>query len=112
VAEQPFTGEDIQLVGQLVHQWKDGCEVEHGRLNDDDEDTARAILAALAEAGRLLPPNARIEWGIQRAGREPLNYYSRRGAAERDASGDPAITLIRRVVGPWVPVGAEETPRG
>jgi hypothetical protein len=61
MADQP-TEADVHLVAGAVHRAISGCEIEHvGRHGDEDEDIARAVLVALAEAGRMLPEGAEVE---------------------------------------------------
>lgn len=117
----------VQFVGRLIHKWKDYCDTEHthGRVSDEDEETARAILGALAEAGRLLPPGVLIEekFGVMgdetivKTYRRPyvMGHASRESAEEyiadqREDWPDHNLRLVSRWSSPWVPVGTEETP--
>jgi hypothetical protein len=73
---------------------------------------ARIALAALAAAGRLLPADAREQWSIRFddgfVAETPT--FTRAGAEQRVA--ELGGSVVRRVVGPWLPVpepGVAET---
>lgn len=77
----------------------------------------RAVLTALAAAGRLLPPDAehREEWGVRMDWVQgPLDLYCTNRATAEDHIANLAPSyrgigkLIRRVAGPWVEVDPNE----
>lgn len=125
MAEQPFTESDVQFVAASI--------VEHDRTagllapapTRIHEGEARAVLTALAEAGRLLPPGVSIEEKFGVMGDETIVKTYRRPyvmghascesaeeyiADQREDWPDHNLRLVSRWSSPWVPVGTEETP--
>lgn len=113
-----FTERDIRLVASWVHA-RD-CAYDECGPTDDDEDTARAILGALAEAGRLQPQPARVEiyYGIETrpghvegvGGGEGSLWLAKHAATRGDGRlmqmehryfADDSMTIT-----PWVEVGS------
>lgn len=111
MAEQPFTEEDVQLVAGLLPLL---VAQEHGCLPEECDNTsdvtpdnwrsiANSIVAALAEAGRLLPHGLSLKVGTETtpAGNSFTSYDLFRG--DRRLFGGVIAT-------PAAPVGTEETP--
>lgn len=118
MADEQFTEEDVESVKRIIHEgavfrWAPGG-------------TARVILRALAEAGRLLPAGAKIteEIGV-RVEREHPHRKEKAGTVMTHFHRETALrapevwdgwSLVRRDsikwAGPWVPVGTTEEPQG
>lgn len=126
--EQPFTEEDVQLVADLLPllvAQEHGCLPEEcdkhlGRVTPENwRSIANSIVAALAEAGRLLPAGAHDradeEFAVFRQTSSGFDVaavvhlkQAKKYAAE--FGGEVKGRLVTTVYGPWVPVGTEETP--
>lgn len=89
--------------------------VRNSTVNDFDRTEARAVLTALAEAGLLLPQDAKIdvctEWGVFEAGQVDISAMPATDLSEqysRDYAAIVGAKLFRRTVrtcsGPWVEV--------
>jgi hypothetical protein len=114
----PYTPDpaDVELVHTAWHNApcpKCGRTARCRCLVDDRGYRARAVLAALAEAGRLLPSDAetRTEWGVIGWGGGRYGTATREAAEELVASAPDDRRLISRTVtvGPWQPVPTTPT---
>lgn len=104
----PYTEQDERLVAEALRArggmtWSTAIQDAHN------------VLAALAGAGRLLPEDARTEWAIElfpaeENGGKPYIVQTETGSEEhaRSVAGTGPGKLIRRQVGPWVPVPKPE----
>lgn len=114
---EPYTAADVQLVAEAL--WQKLKDTDFPNLSGPPSDAcfedARAMLAALAEAGRLTPDDAGREWGIALADKEEGVWIAE---DERDARGTPLgegeRVVWRSVIrGSWVEVdedGTETSP--
>jgi hypothetical protein len=124
VTEQPFTEEDIQLAARAIVQADRASGSVWNEPVAPHLVEARAVLAALAEAGRLLPPGARVveEIGVRVDREHPrrkekvgtvMTHFHRETALRSPEVWD-GWSLVRRAaiewVGPWVPVSEEGIP--
>lgn len=125
----PYTEADVERLALALHDadcnWR--CQ-GHGIAQDANDRkyqrAAKAALDALAEAGRLLPEGAEVEWRgliIDMATGSlvstwpvlgwPSDEASVRSEAERYADDKRfRVAFERRVVGPWQPI-TEETDK-
>jgi hypothetical protein len=111
VAEQQRTPEPelVELVAAVIHRRDCNC----GAWDDASREQASDVLAALAEAGRLLPADAPVEWSVRFAdGTVMSQIFTEEGARAHAALytaavDDPAEPVWRRV-GPWQPASSGE----
>jgi hypothetical protein len=125
VAEQPFTEEDIQLAARAIVQ----ADRASGSVWNEPVALhlveARAVLAALAEAGRLRSANthtqAREEFAVfqQKSGGVDVSKFVDKDGYDTETrakdwaeefGGEVKRRLVTTVYGPWAPV--EEVDRG
>lgn len=100
-----FTEADVQLVTEAAAEAACNCPPHTRCFRHEIE--ARAILSALAEAGRLLPDGAEQVWGISMGpGRLPTFCDDEHEA--RRLAYLPTRKVFSRVAGPWVEADGAE----
>src|SRR3954469_6429078 len=114
-----FTDADVQLVAEAV--WQKLKDTDFPNLSGPPTaacfEDARAILTALADAGRLTPPAAEVveEWTYGEEDEDGVfqpkfwdHIFDTRGEAEALRRGNARIARREVVAGPWV--AADGTP--
>jgi hypothetical protein len=97
--------EDVWLLEKAHQDW--------GRRPATGQSLWEAQAAALAEAGRLLPAGAEVQWGVQVSppsliyGDGVVVFAGEIGA--RLYAGQHGKPVVRRVAGPWLPVEPTDT---
>lgn len=97
----------------VARAWGYGSVDEADSVADGESASLRrtvdAVLAALAEAGRLLPEDTRTEWSFAYPdGVVDGKNFTEEGA--RRYAEDFGGQVVRRWVGPWVPVPTPPEP--